>query len=170
MRVGVEMEASPETETEITVPAKRKMSRRAKIILLTLLAISLIVLALVLYEVVMIYIYSQPSGPGAIVPVISVTKSSNATTWTWAITAIGGVGSILKSNVYVQLKNASGFIIGNEPLTVASGTHGLNYYSISTGDHIAVGDVFTLSRDYLQGCSITLVTAAASGHYCVLTV
>jgi ribosomal protein L40E len=103
--------------------------------------------------------------------VFGIVKGTTADTLTWTITAISGGASVLRSDVYVQLRNASGdYVIATEPMTVASGTHGFNYAAASAGNYISVGDVITLSDDYAVGSVIYLVTAGAVGQYAVLSV
>lgn len=156
---------------EIQAPSKRKMSKRAKIILFAFLAISLFVVASFFYVIIMDWIYSQPADPGPLPPAISAHRSSNATSWTWTITAIGSSAPVLKSDVYVYVRNAStGFIISPQPLTAASGTHGFTYSAVSSGNYISAGDVFGLSKAYIQGSTIGLVTPDVVGTYALLTV
>lgn len=155
-------------ESEVSAGVGRKWSRR-KMIIVSSVVISLIVIVLFLFQMVMVIIISQPLYN--LPPPIAANKGSNATVWTWTIVAIGGSGNILKDDVYVQVKNTSGvFAIQTELLSSASGTHGFYYDPIGTGDHMAVGDVFSLSRDYLQGCTVTLVKPGTSNPYCILTV
>jgi hypothetical protein len=160
------MEASPETEMEIPAPSKRKMSRRSRI-----LAVFIIMFYLILLTSVVLYVYTLPRVPPPETE-IHFVKSINSTAYIWTITAILGGEKPLKSDFYVQLKgNGSGtFIIATESLTHASGTHGFNYVPASSGEYLAAGDVFSLSKDYLQGTTIALVTAGATGQYYILTV
>ena len=74
----------------------------------------------------------------------------------------------MKSEVYVQLKNTSSFIILTESLISASGTHGFGYASASQGGYISIGDVFSLSKNYGPGSSITLVTSSGSWQYATM--
>ena len=76
--------------------------------------------------------------------------------------------AIVKSEVYVQLKNASGLVITSETLSYASGTHGFNYVAVSQGDYIAIGDVFSLSKDYSSGSVLYIL--AIEGVWCELIV
>jgi hypothetical protein len=97
-------------------------------------------------------------------PIITVDKSTTLTATTWTITNISKGVSILKNNVYIQLRNESGLIIDNESLTTASGTHGFLYFSTTgiTGPYISVGDIFSLSKDYAQGSTIALMPTGNS--------
>ena len=157
------MEASPETETEISAPAKRKMSRQSWNLIASIIVLCLIVIALPV-------LFSRP-GDGPPEPFISFTESTNSTVYTWTITAIGGNWP-LKSDFYVQLKGdgSAVFIIATESLINASGTHGFKYTPASSGIYLAVGDVFSLSKDYSQGTTIALVSAEATSQYYIFTV
>jgi len=148
-----------------TVAAKRKMSNKRKII-----ASMIVVLMIGLVSTTIYLIPSQPYVGG--IDTIYTHKNSTLTTYTWTVTAIGGTNYILKSDVYVQLKGngSSTFIIATESLTDASGTHGFKYTPAFSGNYLAAGDVFSLSKDYLQGTTIILVPPPATGQYCVLTV
>jgi len=153
------------SEPAVTVATKRKMSSRRKII------DSIIVVLMIGLVSISIYFIPSPPYVGGI-NTIHTYKSSTLTTYTWTVTAIGGTNYILKSDVYVQLKGngSSMFIIATESLTDASGTHGFNYTPAFSGNYLAAGDVFSLSKDYLQGTTIILVPPPAIGQYCVLTV
>jgi len=132
-------------------------------------AIISVIIFLLLLVPIIISAFSFPPSYYHMTPVIASQKSSDATNWKWQITAIGG-GPILKSDVYVQLMNASGYVIQTEMLTTASGTHGFSYTPASSVDHVSVGDLFRLSKDYTIGCTMTLVTPGAAGQYCLMTI
>ena len=145
--------------------AMRKNEEAVSPVIATILMVAItVVLAAVLYVMVLTFIL--PPGGGS---VIATVPDSEANNHTWRVTALSGA-SVLRSDVYVQLKNASGFVIQTELLSVAVGTHGFGYQAASTGDYIAVGDVFTLSKAYTQGATITLVNSNAVTQYCVLEV
>jgi len=145
--------------------ARRKNEEAVSPVIATILMVAItVVLAAVLYVMVLNFII--PHAPGTL---IGTAPGSNANDHTWSVIALGS-GSVLQSDVYVQLKNASGFVIQTELLTTASGTHGFGYQAATSGDYIAVGDVFTLSKAYAQGTTITLVNSDATTQYCVLTV
>jgi hypothetical protein len=103
---------------------------------------------------------------------IGTIKDSTATDTTWAVSQIftSDRGPISKSDVYVTLHNASGYIIQNESLATASGTHGFLYKPVNAGDYIALGDKFVLSKDYQKGCTISLGLKDRPGQFAVLTV
>jgi len=106
-------------------------------------------------------------------PTITTIRIATATAMTWTVTVISGEASILKGDVYVQVKDANDtYTITTEALLTATGTHGFEYTPISAGNNIAVGDEFSLDNTiYGQGSSLTLVrTASATGQYCVLVV
>jgi len=148
--------------------AMRKETDGVSPVIATILMVAItVVLAAVLYVMVL-----GIGGPGTTVPAVGTTKATDANNNTWTISAIGGGASVLKSDVYVQLSNASGFVITTELLSLASGTHGFTYSSASgaAGLYLQVGDSFKLSKTYTTGCKITLVTAGAAGQYAVLTV
>jgi hypothetical protein len=115
-------------------------------------------------------------GGNSVTPMIGATKSGTNNYYVWTVDAITGGGSILKSDIYVQLKNESGFVISTEPmLTIGSvqgcnGTHGFSFVPASTGNYIGVGDSFLLDKAYTTGCTITLVTPSGSSLYGVFTV
>jgi len=89
------------------------------------------------------------------------------TTWTVSMHI---QSNILKSDVYVQVGNATGFQIATVQLTTASGTHGFLYVPATNGPHIAQGDVFALSTDYKVNCTVTLVSTGGTTQYCELVV
>jgi hypothetical protein len=78
--------------------------------------------------------------------------------------------NILQSDVYVQVHNATGFVIPTIRLTTASGTHGFLYVPATNGNNITPGDVFALSTNYKVNCTLTLVTGGGTGMYCFLVV
>jgi len=130
------------------------MSRRLKIAIASIIVITVIVLAIVV-------VYPKPFGwidePSMIV--IGTSKGSTATNWTWTIMAITAGMQISRSDINIQLKNASGFVINMEPLSAASGTHGFNYLNYTSGDYLSPLDVFSLSKDYAVGSKINLITS-----------
>jgi hypothetical protein len=105
-------------------------------------------------------------------PTIGTNKGSTANTWTWTITAITDGGYIHKADVYVQVENASGFVIRNVQLTDASGTHGFQYAPGPYGnnEYLAVGDMFKLDKAYTSGSKIILVASNHAVEYCIMTV
>ena len=156
---------------EIPAIPKKKWSRRNKIIVSSL-SISLIIIL-----VISVYIMATNhlSG-GNPFPKINTNKSLNGTDTIWTVTSISNSPGILKIDVYVQVKNASGiYLISTEPLISVSDTHGFNYTPhpgwFSNASYISVGDVFSLNRImYTNGSSIMLVTIYASGQFCEMTV
>ena len=144
---------------------RRRISISKKTLLVLLIPVILI-LATFSYYVLAV---PQPYYGGSYGPINTTGKMSNETIWFWYINSIVD-GPILKSDVYVQLKNASDFVINGESLENASGTHGFKYVPAHSGNDLSNGDLFSLSRDYLQGCTITLVTPFEMGKYCILTV
>jgi flagellin-like protein len=141
----------------------RKNEEAVSPVIATILMVAItVVLAAVLYVMVLAFILPQTGGT------IGTFPDTDANNHVWRVTAL--TGSILRSDVFVQVKNASGFIIQTELLTTAAGTHGFGYQAATTGDYIAVGDTFTLSKAYTQGSSITLVNSDAKLQYCVLEV
>jgi FlaG/FlaF family flagellin (archaellin) len=135
-----------------------------------------VVLAAVLYVMVL-----GIGGPGTTVPAIGTTKGSTATAITWTITAIGSGASVLKADVFVQLKNVNlaTFNITTIALTSATSTQGFTYTSAGGGNYLSVGDIFSVARkvatpdlgpSYPVGSTLTLVTSGGAGQYCVLTV
>jgi hypothetical protein len=156
---------APQDETEVPSVARRKMSRQAKIKISLVVAIAIIVIVSFLA-----YVLSLNQG-GPVDGLTMVTnRSTTATDTVFTITAMSSDPPILKSDVYVMVKNASGIVINTEPLSVANGTHGFNYLPADTSNHLSVGDVFLLSKNYQQGCTVTLVNQGATGQYCVMTV
>jgi len=161
------MEASLESETEIPVPAKKKISRRVGIIIISLIVIASII-------AVSIFIYMMPTGPPpyniGLNPQLITQKMNDGNNYVWVVQSLAGSNHLLKNDVYVWLKNESGFIIMAEPLTSASGTHGFEYVAANSGNNISIGDTFKLSRDYAVGSKIYLGNEAASGNYAILNV
>ena len=72
----------------------------------------------------------------------------------------------------MQVRNASSvFTILTLELLTATGTHGFNYISVSAGDYISIGDVFSLDKTmYPQGSMMVLVPEFSYGQYCVMYV
>jgi magnesium-transporting ATPase (P-type) len=149
---------------------KKNVSRRSKSIAAIIIVMAEVVLMVALISGIL-YILSLTPPPPPELPQIGTASSSDAHNWTWTITAFSTESSVLKSDVYVQLRNASGiYVIPTSILTSASGTHGFNYTPALGEEYLSVGDVFSLSKDYTVGCTITLVTDSATQQYCVLTV
>jgi len=145
--------------------AMRKNEEAVSPVIATILMVAItVVLAAVLYVLVLNLII-----PPVVGSIIGTVPDSEANNHVWRVTALSGE-PVLRSDVYVQLKNASGFVIQTELLSAAVGTHGFGYQAASAGDYIAVGDVFTLSKTYAQGSTITLVNLGATTQYCVLKV
>jgi len=155
---------------EEPVAPKKKWSRRKKV---AITAYSFIVIFLIGFTFLLYLLTPNDFGPPQ-GPYLQAAKSSTATDTTWTVVNIAGGSSILKSEVYVQLKNADGlFVIASELLDSASGTHGFSYDSITgaSGLKISVGDVFSLNKTmYLLGSTIILVPPDATHAYCDLTV
>jgi hypothetical protein len=154
-----------EIEPEEILPKEelRESNRRRWVIanvLVILLIVGLLIVPMVNY-----------TPPHNIAPAsFEANKGADIDNFRWTIVAISGSATVWKSDVYVQLRNASGFVITNEPITAASGTHGFKYEPVSSEDYIRVGDVLRLSKDYAEGCTITLVTPGATWQYALLTV
>ena len=155
---------------EIPTVPKKKWSKQKKV---AITAYSSIVIFLIFFSVLLYLLtpndLTPPPGP-----YLQTTKSSTATDTTWTVFYISGGSSILKSDVYVKVKNASGlFMIATERLGSASGTHGFSYDSTTgaSGLKISVGDVFSLNKTmYSLGSTIILFPSDATHAYCVLTV
>jgi hypothetical protein len=153
------MEASSETKLETQVPANKGRSRWGRFITPSIL-IAVILIASILYITVASY-SPYPRLP----PYVYLSNSSNTTDWIFTVTEIPYSHTpILKSKVYVQLHNQSGYVIYNEQLTAASGSHGFNYLPNSSGDYVTVGDVLTISKEYAQG-GLSLVTEHGEWTY-----
>jgi flagellin-like protein len=147
----------------------RKSEEGVSPVIATILLVAItVVLAAVLFVMVLGLVNSNSVS----LPVIGANRGSGPTNYTWTITAFEGGRSVFKSDVYVQLRanETSTFLIMTEPLSNATGTHGFTYLSATSGNYLGVGDVFSLSKDYTQGTTITLVNSDASGQYCALTV
>ena len=151
---------------EIPALTKKTWSRRKKIIILS--AISLILIILIAW-------YLAPTGS---VPecttMMGIIKGSTATNITFTVVSVYSCysPSPLKSDIHVLVKDANGLlIITNEPLVSASGTHGFNYTSVSTGDYLSVGDVLSLDKTiYTPGSQLYLITPDGKNQYAILTV
>lgn len=90
-------------------------------------AVISVVILLILLLPIIINAIAPPRPYLGMTPPIGFSKGSDSDNLIWTLSAIGGSASILKSNVYVQLKNTSILVIATEPLTTASGTHGFRY-------------------------------------------
>lgn len=146
----------------------RKDSSAVSPVIATILMVAItVVLAAVLYVMVL-----GLGTTGSITPTIGTNKGTTATNTTWTVSAISGGASILRSDVYVQVKDSTGsFKISTILLTDATGTQDFWYSPAAAGNYISVGDVFALDKTiYTQGSTVTLVTSGAAGQYCVLTV
>jgi len=153
---------APKAKVIIPAITKRKWSALKKMF------VSSIVIVFILIALTVLYIIIPPPYPD-MVPPIPTNKDNSATSTTWTVWS-KGLTPILKSDVYVSLWNESSWVISREPLLIASGTHGFNYASNSTGLYITAGDVFSLSKDYAIGSEISLVTENGMAAYATLTV
>jgi flagellin-like protein len=147
--------------------AIRKNNEGVSPVVATILLVAItVILAAVLYVMASGMFNTTTS-----LPVIGMNRGSGPTDYFWTITTFEGGKSVYKSDVYLQLRvnGTSTFLIMTELLSNASGTHGFKYLSATTGNYLGVGDVFTLSKNYLQGTTITLVNADASGQFCIMT-
>lgn len=121
-------------------------------------------------------LYVMASGMGGLggtpPPVIAFTPSHTSTEYLWTLTSIGSGRMVFKTDVFVQLKNESGFVITTEPLLSASGTHGFRYTSSGAPgyEYLSAGDVIGLDKAYGPGCFINLVNPAGTGQYAALYV
>jgi len=150
----------------------RKDSRGVSPVIATILLVAItVVLAAILYALT-----SGLVGNTEMTPMIGATQTLSDQNHIWTVDAITGGSPILKSNVYIQLQNGSGFVILTEPLfsvgnvTGCNGSHGFRYASASNGSYLGVGDSFYLDRAYSQGCTITLVNPTATSLYAIFTV
>jgi hypothetical protein len=115
-------------------------------------------------------------GGNTTTPLIGLTKSATDTNHVWTVNAITGGASILRTDIYVQLLNESGFVIQTQPLfnvgnqTGCNGSHGFLYAPSANSTFISVGDSFFLDKAYTQGCKISLVNPSATSLYAVMTV
>lgn len=144
---------------------KKWWSKRKKIIASTIPVILIVLLA---------WYVTSPKGITSCEPGMGATEHSTATNYTFTISYMRTCGSPapLKSDVYVQVKNAIGIMaIYTTQLASASGTQGFNYTPASTGDRLSVGDVFSLDRTlYAYGSTIALVMADGMGQYAIFQV
>jgi FlaG/FlaF family flagellin (archaellin) len=156
------------TSEPIKQPSERSTRHGPKKITVVVAVIVTILAVLAVFIYVIFFEFPAPS----MYQRIGTIKDSTATATTWAVSQIftSDRGPISKSDVYVTLKNASGFIMQNESLAAASGTHGFLYQPVNAGDYISLGDVFSLSKNYQQGSSIELTTWDAKGQYAFLSV
>lgn len=130
-----------------------------------------VVLAAILYVMT-----SGLVGGNTVTPMIGATKTQNANDYIWTVNAVTGGASIPLIDIYVQLKNETGFVIASEPLFTTggtpgcNGTHGLRFIPATRGNYISVGDSFYLSRAYKQGCTLTLVNPSTTSLYAAFAV
>lgn len=145
----------------------RKDEEAVSPVIATILMVAItVVLAAVLYVMVL-----GIGGPGQITPPIGMSKGSTSTTWTFSISSIGGAGQVLKTDVYVLVKNAAGTITIQSVQLAATLAPGFNYSAASSGTYMSVGDTFTLVKTtYAVGSTMTLLTAGGQGQYGVYTV
>lgn len=145
----------------------RKEDDSVSPVIATILLVAItVVLAAVLYATISSMGINTTTAP----PVVGTSRSTTATDWVFTVTAISGGRTILQSDVYVQLKNSTGFVITTEPLLNASGTHGFKYVPGNSDAFLEVGDVFLLSKDYTVGTIIMFVNPTATGQYALITV
>jgi flagellin-like protein len=147
-------------------------SRGVSPVIATILLVAVtVVLAAILYVMT-----SGLVGGNTVTPMIGATKTHNDVDTIWTVNAITGGGSIRQTDIYIQLKNDTGFIILTQPLfTVGNlsgcnGSHGFHFVSSTTSGFVSVGDSFFLNRAYTTGCTLTLVTQNANSLYAVFTV
>ena len=141
-----------------STPPRSIMSKR-KVVTIMITAIAVVSIIIVSY-----FLLFPSMGCLCESPLITLNKGMTPTATTWTVTNISSGVSIHKIDVYIQLRNASGLIMDNEPLETASGTHGFLYDSATgaTGLQISIDDVFSLSRDYAKNSTIALTPAPSS--------
>ena len=130
------------------------------------IALNLVVIAIII-AVIFVMALTTPKGPVGGLK-LTVNKGWSSQYITWTVTSLQG--DLLRSDVCITLKNASGIVINDEKLLSASGTHGFLYTPAQHGDSLSVGDVFSLSKDYDQGCQLYLVAPNGTDHYASLLV
>jgi len=134
------------------------------------------------------YVVSQSGGTVAGNGLVMIVQSNNQTTWFFTITFIGNGAPILKSDVYVVVKDANGTLripqesnqhvnltwngypSDSPSLMEANGTHGFNYTSAggTSIQHLQLGDVFSLARSpavvdgYDMGSMFFLITSGGT--------
>ena len=154
-----------------TVP-KKKWSRRKKMIALC----ASLILFLLIFTVLAYGIWPGGGCGGYTQHVITMNKGATATTTTFTVKASPNscLTLPLKSDVYVQVKDASGtFKILSVLLSTATGTQGFTYSSSTgaVGQYISVGDVFSLNSSmYGVGSTLALVNIDSTITYCIRTV
>lgn len=147
-----------------TQPRQAKSEWRLGIVALTI-GIAMMVVLVGFYYLM----FLRPT-PYQVPTVFGIVRTSTFLSYIWTVTAISGP-SALRSEVFVMLRNASmEYVITSERLDLASGTHGFWYEQASPSNFINVGDDFALSKDYAAGTQVSLVNAAGSSQYCVMTV
>jgi len=155
---------------EVPAVPKKKWSRRKKVI------VTSIPVALILILVIFVYIMATHLEGGIQSPLIITNKSLTSTDTIWTVSGITHTSGILKSEVYVQVKNAAGvFRILTSQLGTVNGIAGFNYTPhpgwFSNASCISVGDVISLNiTEYAKGSTITLVNADSTSQYCIMTV
>jgi len=110
----------------------------------------------------------QPPPPHYATPYF--TRSATSTAIVWTVFGNSGWLPLPRSFIYVQIINATGFVMTTTPLADANGRHGFTYSPAGSGNYIGVGDVFTLSKDYASGCELRLVTANGQDYYARLII
>jgi len=149
--------------------AIRKNEEGVSPVVATILLVAItVILAAVLYVMATGLFGSPNSSP----PMIGLNPSSGQTYYIWTVTVISQNAVVQQSDVYVQLK-ANGsltFVIATVKLADCNGLHGFHYTPATTGTTISAGDVFMLSKNYLPGTTISLVTPGALALYCTMTV
>jgi len=78
--------------------------------------------------------------------------------------------NILKSDVCVTVRNATGNSVQGTPLAVVNSTHGFLYVPATNGIYISPGDVFALSTDYRVNCTFVLFSLDGTKTYCAYTI
>lgn len=166
-RMGLPIEAPADDSDTIPRHETYHWQRAKRDMIISIIILSLIALPIVIEAISPTPQYHPYSGA-----YFAANEYSTEATTEWVITSISSGSSVLRSDVFVQVKDANSVIrIATIELALASGTCGFNYTPASAGNFIVVGDEFSLDRAlYSNGSTITLVNEVASFQYCRLTV
>jgi len=160
------MEAIPEIPEDGDAPVnpKRRIPKGWKIV-------GVIFATVIILMTAFLYVMNQGVGsqyPG-IVTGISTGKIGTYNYTEWTVND-QSQKNILKSDVCVVVRNATGNVVQGTPLAVVNGTHGFLYVPATNGIYISPGDVFALSTDYKVNSTFGLISLDGTKTYCALTV
>jgi hypothetical protein len=164
-RVGMEVTPEMPDDGDAPIDSKRRIPKGWKI---TGVIFATVIILMTAFLYVMIQ--GSDSQYPSIVTGISTGKIGTYNYTEWTVVSDHTLKNILKSDVCVTVRNATGIVVLGTPLAVANGTHGFLYVPVTNGIYISPGDVFALSTDYKANCTFGLTSLDGTKTYCALTV